>query len=50
MVQVTKAACPVKVDAMHSGPYDQMAVSVFDEQAMIPDLEMIENELLKYIG
>ena len=40
----------VKVDAMHSGPYDQVAVSVYDEQAMIPNLEMIENELLKYIG
>jgi chemosensory pili system protein ChpC len=40
----------VKVEAMHSGPYDQMAVSLFDEQAMIPDLDMIENELLRYIG
>ncbi|MFT6690914.1 MAG: chemosensory pili system protein ChpC [Colwellia sp.] len=40
----------VKVEAMHSGPYDQMAVSLFDEQAMIPDLEMIEDELLRYIG
>jgi chemosensory pili system protein ChpC len=40
----------VTVEAMHSGPYDQMAVSLFDEQAMIPDLEMIENELLRYIG
>ena len=35
---------------MHSGPYDQVAVSVYDEQAMIPNLEMIENELLKYVG
>lgn len=40
----------VTVEAMHSGPYDKMAVSLFDEQAMIPDLEMIENELLRYIG
>ncbi len=40
----------VIVEAMRSGPYDQMAVSLFDEQAMIPDLEMIENELLRYIG
>lgn len=40
----------VTVEAMHSGPYDQMAVSLFDEQAMIPNLEMIENELLRYIG
>lgn len=40
----------VIVEAMHSGPYDQMAVSLFDEQAMIPNLEMIENELLRYIG
>jgi hypothetical protein len=27
-----------------------MTVSLFDEQAMIPDLEMIERELLRYIG
>lgn len=40
----------VCVEAMHSGPYDQMAVSLSGEQAMIPDLEMIENELLRYIG
>jgi chemosensory pili system protein ChpC len=40
----------VTVEAMHSGTYDQMAVSLFDEQAMIPNLEMIENELLRYIG
>ncbi|MFT5718046.1 MAG: chemosensory pili system protein ChpC [Oleiphilaceae bacterium] len=40
----------VKVDAMHSGPYDKMAVSLFDEQAMIPDLERIEIELLRCIG
>lgn len=40
----------VAVDAMHSGPYDQMAVSVLGEQAMIPDLDMIENELLRFIG
>jgi chemosensory pili system protein ChpC len=40
----------VMVEAMHSGPYDQMSVSVLGEQAMIPDLEMIENELLRYIG
>ena len=40
----------VSVEAMHSGPYDQMAVSLSGEQAMIPDLEMIENELLRYIG
>lgn len=40
----------VSVEAMHSGPYDEMAVSLFGEQAMIPNLEMIENELLKYIG
>jgi chemosensory pili system protein ChpC len=40
----------VTVEAMHSGPYDQMAVSLLGEQAMIPDLDMIENELLRYIG
>lgn len=40
----------VIVEAMHSGPYDQMAVSLFGEQAMIPNLDMIENELLRYIG
>jgi chemosensory pili system protein ChpC len=40
----------VTVEAIHSGPYDQMTVSLFDEQAMIPDLEMIERELLRYIG
>lgn len=40
----------VTVEAMHSGPYDQMAVSLFGEQAMIPNLDMIENELLRYIG
>lgn len=40
----------VAVEAMHSGAYDQMAVSLFGEQAMIPNLEMIENELLRYIG
>jgi len=40
----------VTVEAMHSGPYDQVAVSLYGEQAMIPDLEMIENELLRYIG
>ncbi len=40
----------VTVEAMHSGPYDQMAVSLFSEQAMIPNLDMIEHELLRYIG
>ena len=40
----------VSVDAMNSGPYDQMAVSLQGEQAMIPNLELIENELLRYIG
>ena len=40
----------VTVEAMHSGKYDQLAVSLYDEQAMIPNLEMIENELLRYIG
>jgi len=40
----------VTVEAMHSGKYDQVAVSLYDEQAMIPNLEMIENELLRYIG
>lgn len=40
----------VTVEAMHSGPYDQVAVSLFSEQAMIPNLEMIEIELLRYIG
>lgn len=40
----------VTVEAMHSGPYDQMAVSLFSEQAMIPDLDMIEHELLRCIG
>ena len=40
----------VVVEAMHSGPYDEVAVSVNGEQAMIPNLEAIENELLKFIG
>jgi chemosensory pili system protein ChpC len=40
----------VSVEAMHSGPYDQMTVSLEGEQATIPCLEMIENELLRYIG
>jgi chemosensory pili system protein ChpC len=40
----------VTVEAMRSGPYDQMAVSLYGEQAMIPNLDMIENELLRYIG
>jgi chemosensory pili system protein ChpC len=40
----------VTVEAMHSGKYDEVAVSLYDEQAMIPNLEMIENELLRYIG
>ena len=40
----------VEVEAMHSGPYDEMCVSLSNEQAMIPNLEMIENALLKYIG
>tara|TARA_B100001059_G_C17759157_1_gene541740 strand:- start:66 stop:554 length:489 start_codon:yes stop_codon:yes gene_type:complete len=40
----------VVVEAMHSGPYDEMAVSVDGEQAMIPNLDAIESELLKYIG
>lgn len=40
----------VSVDAMNFGPYDQMAVSVSGEQAMIPNLEQIENELLRFIG
>ena len=40
----------VSVEAMHSGPYDQMTVSLDGEQATIPNLEMIENELLRYIG
>jgi chemosensory pili system protein ChpC len=40
----------VSIEAMHSGRYDKMAVSLFDEEAMIPDLEMIENELLRCLG
>lgn len=40
----------VSVEAMHSGSYDQMTVSLEGEQATIPNLEMIENELLRYIG
>jgi chemosensory pili system protein ChpC len=40
----------VTVEAMHLGPYDKMSVSLLGEQAMIPDLDMIENELLSYIG
>lgn len=40
----------VIVEAMYSGPYDQVAVSLFGELVMIPNLEMIENELLRYIG
>ncbi|NRA25143.1 MAG: chemotaxis protein CheW [Oleispira sp.] len=40
----------VTVEAMHLGPYDKMSVSILGEHAMIPDLDMIENELLSYIG
>lgn len=40
----------VAVDAMHSGPFDEMAVSLFGEQAMIPDLGKMEKELLKHVG
>jgi len=40
----------VEVEAMHSAEYDQCAVSLFSEQAMIPDLDRIENELLRFIG
>lgn len=40
----------VSVEAMHSGSYDQMTVNLEGEQATIPNLEMIENELLRYIG
>lgn len=40
----------VEVEAMHSGPYDEMCVSLSNEQAMIPNLNAIERELLKYIG
>lgn len=40
----------VAVEAMHAGPYDEMAVNLFGEQAMIPNLEMIEDELLRYAG
>lgn len=40
----------VIVEAMKSGPYDQMAISVQDEQAMIPDLALVEHELLRFIG
>lgn len=40
----------VEVDAMHKGGYDQCAVTLSGEQAMIPSLDMIEQELLKFIG
>lgn len=40
----------VAVEAMRSGPFDEMTVSLFGEQAMIPNLEMIENELLQHVG
>lgn len=40
----------VMVEAMNSGPFDEMCVNLSNEQAMIPNLEMIEQELLKYIG
>lgn len=40
----------VEVEAMHAGPYDEMAVNLFGEQAMIPNLEMIEDELMRYAG
>lgn len=40
----------VAVEAMHSGPFDEMTVSLFGEQAMIPNLEMIEDELLQHVG
>jgi len=40
-----------KVDAMGAGPLDVMAVSVDgEESAFIPDVDQIEEELLKYIG
>jgi len=40
----------VEVEAMRSAEYDQCAVSLFGEQAMIPDLDRIEHELLRFIG
>lgn len=37
----------ISVEAVNTGLYDQMAVRVFDENAMIPNLGMIEYELVK---
>ena len=37
----------VSVDAVNTSLYDQMAIRVFDENAMIPNLGMIEYELVK---
>lgn len=37
----------VSVESADTGLYDQMAVRVFDENAMIPNLGMLEYELLK---
>lgn len=37
----------VAVESVNTSLYDQMAVTVFGEQAMIPNLGMMEYELLK---
>lgn len=37
------------VEAMNAGAYDQVAVTVDGENAIIPDLELVEQELIKHM-
>lgn len=37
-----------QVEAMHAGAYDKMMVSLNNQQVAIPDLELIESELLSF--
>lgn len=38
-----------EVEAMNMGPYDQSAITMDGENAMIPDLDRIESTLLNYL-
>jgi len=39
-----------EVEAMHSGAYDKVMVSLENQQVVIPNLDDVEQELLKYTG
>ena len=38
-----------EVEAMKMGEFDMKAVSIDEGQAMIPDLDLLENKLLDYV-